>query len=57
MDKKAEKIYSELLASYGWQLTETEDIEAELHNTVLNRPDFGKEGEPAKRKMQNLFAK
>ena len=35
--KKPQKnISSELLASFGRQLTETEDIEAELHNAVLN---------------------
>ena len=35
--KKPQKnISSELLASFGRQLTETEDIKAELHNAVLN---------------------
>ena len=35
--KKLQKnISSELLASFGWQLTETEDINTELHNAVLN---------------------
>ena len=35
--KKLQKnISSELLASFGRQLTETEDIKAELHNAVLN---------------------
>ena len=35
--KKLQKnISSELLQSFGWQLTETEDINTELHNAVLN---------------------
>ena len=35
--KKAQKnISSELLASFGWQLTETEDIPAQLNKSVLN---------------------
>ena len=35
--KKTQKnISSELLASFGRQLTETEDINKELHNAVLN---------------------
>lgn len=35
--KKAQKnISSELLASFGWQLTETEDISARLNESVLN---------------------
>ena len=35
--KKLQKnISSELLASFGWQLTETEDINTELHSAVLN---------------------
>jgi hypothetical protein len=35
--KKTQKnISSELLASFGRQLTETEDIKTEQHDTVLN---------------------
>ena len=38
-------ISPELLASFSRQLTETEDINAELHNAVLNRFKFSKEGD------------
>lgn len=34
--KLPKNISSELLASFGRQLTETEDIEAKLHKAVLN---------------------
>ena len=44
--KKLQKnISSELLASFGRQLTETEDINTELHNAVLNWFKFSKEGD------------
>ena len=35
--KRTQKnISSELLASFGWQLMETEDIKVQLHKAVLN---------------------
>ena len=44
--KKLQKnISPELLASFGRQLTETEDISSELHNAVLNWLKFSKEGD------------
>ena len=44
--KKLQKnISSELLASFDRQIAETEDIKAELHNAVLNRFHFSKEGD------------
>ena len=44
--KKLQKnISPELLASFGRQLTETEDINTELHKAVLNWLKFSKEGD------------
>lgn len=54
--KKLQKnISSELLASFWWQLTETEDIEAKLHKADLNWGDFSKEGDVCQEKMKNLY--
>lgn len=38
-------ISSELLDSFGRQLTETEDIKGELHKAIHNRDYFSKEGD------------
>ena len=35
-ESNAKNISPELLASFGQQLTKTEDIKVELHNAVLN---------------------
>ena len=43
--KQQKNISPELLASFGRQLTKTEDIKVELHNAVLNWFNFSKEGE------------
>ena len=44
--KKLQKnISSELLASFGRQLTETEDIKGELHKAIHNWDYFNKEGD------------
>lgn len=44
--KKLQKnISSELLVSFGRQLTETGDIKGELHKAIHNRDYFSKEGD------------
>ena len=54
--KKLQKnISSELLASFGRQLTETEDIEAKLHKADLNWNNFSKEGDVCQEKIKNLY--
>lgn len=53
--KKLQKnISSELLASFGRQLTKPEDIKAELHSAVLNQFNFSKEGEVCQEEDTNL---
>ena len=54
--KKLQKnISPELLASFGRQLTKTEDIKVELHNAVLNWLHFSKEGEACQEENTNLY--
>ena len=54
--KKVQKnISSELLQSFGRQLTETEDINAELHNAVLNWFKFSKEGDACQEENINFI--
>ena len=62
--KKLQKnITSELLASFRRQLTETEDISAQLNDTVLNWVNCSKEGDACQEENaefpiypQNFFA-
>ena len=50
--KKAQKnISSELLASFGRQLTEPEDIPAQLNDSVLNWDNCSKEGDACQEEM------
>ena len=53
--KTAKNISPELLASFGRQLTKTEDIKVELHNAVLNWLHFSKEGEACQEENTNLY--
>ena len=57
--KKLQKnISSELLASFGRQLTETEDIPAQLNESVLNWDSYSKEGDACQEKIEkNEFPK
>ena len=47
-------ISSELLTSFGQQLTKTEDIKVELHRAVLNGFNFRKEGDACQEENTNL---
>ena len=54
--KKTQKnISSEWLASFGRQLTETEDINTELQKAVLNSVNFSKEGDACQEEKANLI--
>lgn len=54
--KKLQKnISPELLASFGRQLTKTEELTVELCRTVLNQLDFSKEGEACQEENTNLY--
>ena len=53
--KLQKNISSELLASFGRQLTETEDIPAQLNESVLNWDNCSKEGDACQEEIEKLF--
>ena len=54
--KKLQKnISSELLASFGRQLTKTEDIPARLNESVLNGVNCSKEGDACQEETQIIY--